>query len=122
MIEKKCREELRCYDCSASEGGYKHGTAFLMWLYRKIENPSLREKTIAIEKPSLATASTPEKLLQLETLVRKRFLTFTSDGRAIQIFSGIYCFQIFLFIVFYFRPFCKISLNTKYNLTKRSIN
>lgn len=29
-----------CTDCSASEGGCKHGVAFLLWLHRRSEEPS----------------------------------------------------------------------------------
>ncbi|KAJ8916480.1 hypothetical protein NQ315_014700 [Exocentrus adspersus] len=43
-----------CLDCSASAGGCKHGVAFLMWLHRRSEDPSVTSVKCYWKKSALS--------------------------------------------------------------------
>lgn len=55
--------EVQCNDCPASEGGCKHGVAFLMWIHRRSEEPSPTEKVCYWKRSVLTGATTAKKYI-----------------------------------------------------------
>lgn len=76
--EKKV-QEVKCYDCPASEGGCKHVIAFLMWLHRRSEEPSPTE-TVCYWKKSLLSAATTSKKCITTADFGKKAKQGTIDG------------------------------------------
>lgn len=56
---------VQCHDCPSSEGGYKHGVAFLMWLHlhRRTEAPSCTSIECYWSKSNLAKVGSLIKML-----------------------------------------------------------
>lgn len=57
--------EVMCQDCAASEGGCKHAVAFVMWLYRRSEEPSPTDKVCYWKKSVLSGATTTKKFVTI---------------------------------------------------------
>ncbi|XP_077275587.1 uncharacterized protein LOC143904644 [Temnothorax americanus] len=60
--------DVECHDCAASSGGCKHAIAFLMWMHRKSENPSVTEVECYWRRSSLASVGTSKKYIELKEL------------------------------------------------------
>ncbi|XP_039307968.1 uncharacterized protein LOC120358291 [Solenopsis invicta] len=58
--------DVQCHDCAASSGGCKHAIAFLMWIHRKSENPSITEIECYWRRSSLASIGTSKKYIELK--------------------------------------------------------
>ncbi|CAG9771388.1 unnamed protein product [Ceutorhynchus assimilis] len=58
IIDETTEEDqiCECLDCPASEGGCKHGVAFLLWLHRRTEEPSVTSTQCYWKKSNLAKA------------------------------------------------------------------
>ncbi|XP_030027860.2 uncharacterized protein LOC115445647 [Manduca sexta] len=54
---------VQCHDCAASQGGCKHAVAFLMWVYRRSEEPSSTSVDCYWKKPTLAHVGTTLKFM-----------------------------------------------------------
>ncbi|CAH1110042.1 unnamed protein product [Psylliodes chrysocephalus] len=54
--EREVVDTVKCFDCSAAEGGCKHALAFLMWVHKKSTQPSPTSIECYWKKPVLSAA------------------------------------------------------------------
>lgn len=71
---------VKCHDCPASEGGCKHGVAFLMWLHRRSEEPSCTSIECYWKKSNLAKVGTSTKILSAREMAKRKPKQFAPDG------------------------------------------
>ncbi|KAJ8910529.1 hypothetical protein NQ315_013492 [Exocentrus adspersus] len=70
----------KCLDCSASAGGCKHAVAFLMWVHRRSEEPSVTSQDCYWRKSALSKSVKETKIMDLQALTA---LTFKEDNNSI---------------------------------------
>ncbi|CAK1577897.1 unnamed protein product [Parnassius mnemosyne] len=63
---------VQCHGCPASEGGYKHGVAFLMWLHRRTEEPFCTSVECYWRKSNLAKVGSSIKILMAKEISKKK--------------------------------------------------
>lgn len=75
--QNKVINTVECEDCAASISGCKHAIAFLMWAYRRSEEPSSIEITCYWKKSVLAKVATPRQYITTADLsLRKKKIKF----------------------------------------------
>ncbi|KAL4714235.1 hypothetical protein ACJJTC_009587 [Scirpophaga incertulas] len=67
---------VQCHDCPASEGGCKHGVAFLMWLHRRSEEPSCTSVEYYWKKSNLSKVGTSIKILSAKDMSKRKVKEF----------------------------------------------
>lgn len=78
--DEKTVLEAKCHDCPASEGGFKHAVAFLMWLHRRREEPSPTEKICYWKRSVLSAASNTKKFISTTDFGKTKFLGDYNDS------------------------------------------
>ncbi|KAJ8720818.1 hypothetical protein PYW08_006283 [Mythimna loreyi] len=63
---------VQCHDCPASEGGCKHGVAFLMWLHRRTEDPSCTSVECYWRKSNLAKVGSSIQVLTASEISKRK--------------------------------------------------
>ncbi|XP_043484808.1 uncharacterized protein LOC122512804 [Leptopilina heterotoma] len=76
--EEEKIKTLKCLDCAASEGGCKHGVAFLMWGNRRSESASPTDVECYWKKPTLSNVGTSMKFITASEMA-KYSLTSAED-------------------------------------------
>ncbi|KOB70278.1 Uncharacterized protein OBRU01_15584, partial [Operophtera brumata] len=66
---------ISCEDCAASIGGCKHSVAFLMWLHRRTEEPSLTSVKCYWKKSTLSGIGTTLKFIKAKDFAQNNKVT-----------------------------------------------
>ncbi|XP_076664263.1 uncharacterized protein LOC143375179 [Andrena cerasifolii] len=72
-------ENVECLDCAASEGGCKHGIAFLMWCNRRHESASPTDVECYWKKSKLSQVGTSKKFITTAEMAKKDKVTSVCD-------------------------------------------
>lgn len=75
--------QVKCHDCVASQGGCKHGLAFLGWLYRKSESPTVTDVDCYWKKSRLSRVGTTLKWVETSSLGRPGGRSYAKRPRKI---------------------------------------
>ncbi|KAJ8916441.1 hypothetical protein NQ315_014654 [Exocentrus adspersus] len=62
----------KCTDCAASLGGCKHAVAFLFWLHRRSEEPSVTSKECYWKASKLSKVGSSDKFMTLHKITGKQ--------------------------------------------------
>ncbi|KAJ8711958.1 hypothetical protein PYW08_008912 [Mythimna loreyi] len=77
---------VQCHDCPASEGGCKHGVAFLMWLHRRTEDPSCTSVECYWRKSNLAKVGSSIKVLTASEISKRKVRNIIPDNSVLKEF------------------------------------
>lgn len=80
---------VQCHDCPASEGGCKHGVAFLMWLHRRTEDPSCTSVECYWRKSNLAKVGSSIKVLTASEISKRKVRNIIPDNSVLKEFVQV---------------------------------
>lgn len=110
FISHQFEENLNQSNICCFSGGCKHGVAFLMWLHRRSEEPSVTSQTCYWKKSKLSAMGKEYKILELKDLtnreipeLRNRQGEFLNKVKSLPGTGGIFSF-------FENKPFDNISM------------